>query len=61
MPKMTASAKVDKQTLIKTLESIGIRVDDLMASPQGFLSLKIESLNEEEASVSICKTRSSEK
>lgn len=43
--------QVDKQAIIKALESIGIEVADVMASPEGSLRLLIESINTDEVLV----------
>lgn len=39
MPEQIAPVEVDKQIVIKALESIGIEAADLMASPQGSLEI----------------------
>lgn len=59
MPEQIASIEVDKQTLIKALESIGIEVADLMTSPQGSLEIEIKPLSEEDVSVRILNAQSS--
>lgn len=51
MSEQIAPIEVDKQVLIKALESIGIEVADLMASPQGSLEIEIRPLSEEDVSV----------
>lgn len=58
MPKKKAAMQVeqvDKQALIKALESLGIEVADIMASPEGSLRLLIESINTNEILVTVGK------
>lgn len=57
MPEQIAAVDVDKQVLIKALESIGIEVADLMASPQGSLEIEIRTSSEEDVSVRILNTQ----
>lgn len=59
MPEQIASVEVDKQTLIKALESIGLDVADLMASPQGSLEIEIKPLSEEDVSFRVLNAQSS--
>lgn len=58
MPEQIAPVEVDKQAVIKALESIGIEVVDLMASPQGLLEIEIKPLSEETVSVRILNAQS---
>ncbi len=61
MPEQIASVEVDKQTLIKVLESLGVEATDLMAAPQGSFELEIKplDLDKENVSVRVCNLQSS--
>lgn len=57
MPKISSIQveQVDKHAIITALESIGIEVADVMASPEGSLRLLIESINTDEVLVTVGK------